>query len=127
LLTIKVGTRLEGVGQHYKIEDGRGRKHERSDSGFDNLLRDIPETVLVGLVVAFVNGKVEPIGPVDLDVYQARTVNANGRSAFSAITSWLGRGSEPEDVSTKVDNLLRPFSLLIKRPLREITGSALED
>ena len=108
-------------------ETGEHGSDGRSDSGFDDLLCDIPETVLVGLVVALVNGKVEPVGPVDLDVYQARAVNANGRSAFSAITSWLGRGSEPEDVATKVDNLLRPFFLLIKRPLREITGSALEN
>ena len=58
-------------------EDGN---RERSDSSFYDLLCDIPETALVGLVVAFVNRKVESVGPVDLDVYQAGTIN--GRSAF---------------------------------------------
>jgi len=110
-----------------KSKTGEDGSDKRSDSGFDNLLCDIPETVLVGLVVAFVNGKVEPIRPVDLDVYQARAINANGRSAFLAIASWLGRESKPEDVATKVDSLLRPFSLLVERPLRELTGSALEN
>jgi len=74
-----------------KSKTGENGSDERSNSGFDNLLRDIPETVLVGLVVALVNGKVEPVGPVDLDVYQARAINASGRSAFLAIASWLGR------------------------------------
>ena len=77
-----------------KSRTGEDGSDERGDSGFDNLLCDIPETFLVGLVVAFVNGKVEPVGSVDLDVYQARATNANGRSAFLAITSWLGRGVE---------------------------------
>jgi len=48
---------------------------ERSDSGFNDLLCNILETVLVCLVVAFVNGKVEPVGTVNLDVYQAGAVN----------------------------------------------------
>jgi len=104
------------------IRAGEEDDDERSDSGFNDLLCDIPETVLVGLVVAFVNGKVESIGTVDLDVYQARAVN--GRSALPAITSWLGREPQPEDVATNVHNLLWPFFPLVKRSLRETTGSA---
>jgi len=105
------------------IRTGKGYNDERSDSGFDDSLCDIPEAVLVGLVVAFVNGKVKSVGTVDLDVYQARAVN--GRSALGpAITSWLGREPQPEDIATKVHNLQRPFFPLVKCPLREITGLA---
>ena len=43
------------------------------------------------------------------------------------ITPWLGKGSKPEDIATKVNNLLRPFLPLVERPLRKITGSALEN
>lgn len=111
-----------------KSKPGENGNDERSDSGFDNLLCDIPETVLVGLVVAVINGKIEPVGPVDLDVYQAWAINASSRSAFLAIASWLGRELKPEDAATKVDSLLRPLFLLVERPLRELTGSTfLED
>lgn len=65
-----------------KLNMDEDENRERSDSSFYDLLCDIPETILVGLVVAFVNGKVESVGPIYLDVYQARTVN--GRSAFPA-------------------------------------------
>jgi len=73
-LTIKVGTRLGGIGQYGQQDDDDGND-ERGDSGFDDLLCNILEAVLVRLVVAFVNRKVESVGAVDLDVYQARAVN----------------------------------------------------
>jgi len=73
-LTIKVGTRLGDIGQ-YGEQGGEGRKDERGDPGFDDLLCNFLETVLVRLVVPFVNRKVESIGTIDLDVYQARAVN----------------------------------------------------
>ena len=63
-----------------KSKPGENGNDERSDSGFDDPLRDIPETTLVGLVVALVNRKIESVGTVDLDVYQAGAVN--GRSAL---------------------------------------------
>jgi len=100
-------------------EDGN---YERGDSGLYDLRRDILETLLIGLVVAFINGKVEPVGTVDLDVYQARAVN--GRSAFPAVASWLGEGNEPEDIAPKIYNISWSLSPLVKRPLRETTGSA---
>lgn len=78
-LTIRVGTSLRDVGQHDERDEPDGND-ERRDSGFDDLLRDTLETILVGFVVAFVNGKVEPVSTVDLDVYQARA--ANSRSAL---------------------------------------------
>ena len=65
---------------------------ERSDPGFDDLLRDILKAVLVGLVVAFVNGKVESIGTVDLDVYQAGAVN--GRSALPSCSVVARKGGQ---------------------------------
>lgn len=74
-----MGTSLRDIGQHDK-RDGPDGNDERRDSGFDDLLCNTPETILVGFVVAFVNGKVEPVGTVDLDVYQARA--AKGRSAL---------------------------------------------
>ena len=101
---------------------GRGDNDERSDSSFDDLLRDILETILVGLVVAIVNGKVEPVGTVNLDVYQAGAVN--GRSAPPSHNIVSREEAGPEDVSTKVHNLLWPFFPLEKRPLRGITESA---
>ena len=118
-----MGTRLEGVGQHDR-EDGEECNDERSDSGFDNLLCDIPETGPVGLVVAFVNGKVKSIGTVDLDVYQAGAVTS--RSALRGNEIAAREGTKPEDVPAEVHNLLWPFFSLEKRPLREITGSARE-
>jgi hypothetical protein len=120
-LTIKVGTRLKGASQP-DTRDGRGDNDERSDSGFDDLLCDIPEPVLVGLVVALVNGKVESVGTVDLYVYQARA--ANVRSALPGNNAVVREGAKPEDVTTKVHNLLRPFFPLVERPLRGTPGSA---
>ena len=73
-LTIKVGTRLEGVGQHCR-QGGKDGDDGRGDSGFDDLLCNILETVLVCLVVAFVNGEIESVGTVNLDIYQTRAVD----------------------------------------------------
>lgn len=116
-----MGTRLKGAGQP-DTRDGKGDNDERSDSGFDDLLCDVPEPVLVGLVVALVNGKVESVGTVDLYVYQARAANA--RSAFPGNNVVVREGAKPEDVATKVHNLLRSFFPLVECPLRGTPGSA---
>lgn len=59
----------EGDSQYGECSTKAGDDDERGDSGLDDLLCDVPETILVGPVIASVDGKIESVSPVDLNVY----------------------------------------------------------
>lgn len=88
------------------------RWDESSDPGFEGLLRDVLGPTVVSLVVTIVNGKVESVCSVDLDVYQAWTIDS--RSALPIGSIVVSRGIQPENVATQVQDFLWPLFLPVK-------------
>ena len=69
----------------------QGEKDIRSHSSFDNPLRHGLETVHVRLVIAFVDGEIEPVRPVDLDVQEPRA-DATRMSVGKGMSKPMGNG-----------------------------------
>ena|ERR1700685_2990823 len=66
-----VGTNLQMV---LPVRSGL-KSHKRTDvrsySALDDLLRNVLQTIFVNLVISFIDGEVEAVCPVDLDIQEA--------------------------------------------------------